>query len=246
VISWPKPVAGGDDIGLRQATDEKKETMTTIPNGDGAIPATPIYDETIASLEYPDLIDAPPGEPQGNDEGSDAGAAADEAKDRVKQAAGTAKDQAANVASGAKDAGARVASTTKEQASRVATDALSQAKDLYGQAASQLSEQAGEQQQRAASTLGTIADDLADMREQHDGGGLASELVEMLGQRAGQVSEWLEDKSPEEVLHEVQQLAARRPWLFIALAAGTGIVAARLTKALVADAKSDAPTGGVR
>ena len=34
-----------------------------------------------------------------------------------------------------------------------------------------------------------------------------------------------------------------RPGLFIALAAGTGVVAARLTKALVAEEKDDATTG---
>ena len=74
--------------------------------------------------------------------------------------------------------------------------------------------------------------------------GLASELVQNLESRARSIGDWLEQRSPEDVLDEVKQFAARRPGLFIALAAGTGIVAARLTKALVAEAKDDAATGG--
>ena len=72
--------------------------------------------------------------------------------------------------------GAQVASTGKEQASRVAKDAMEQARDLYGQATSQLSEQAGTQQQKAAGTLHTFADDLGSMGQGAEGG-LAAELV---------------------------------------------------------------------
>ena len=42
----------------------------------------------------------------------------------------------------------------------------------------------------------------------------------------------------------MRQYAARRPGVFIALAAVSGVVAARLTKALVADAKSDTGASG--
>jgi hypothetical protein len=67
--------------------------------------------------------------------------------------------------------------------------------------------------------------------------------VQNLSQRAHRVADWLEARSPEEVLDEVRQYAARRPGLFIAIAAGAGVVAARLTKALVADAKSNQAGG---
>jgi hypothetical protein len=69
--------------------------------------------------------------------------------------------------------------------------------------------------------------------------GLASEVVQNLSQRAHRVAEFFETREPREVVDEVRRFAARRPGLFIALAATAGVVGARLTKALVADAKSD-------
>jgi hypothetical protein len=222
--------------------------MSITPPEDGT-PATPLYDETAAAPTYSDLRVPPPVFEEDLDldaqqGGQGSGGAAQEAKDRAKQTTGAAKDAASDVAGTAKDAGARVASTGKEQASRVAKDALGQARELYGQATSQLSEQAGTQQQRAAGTIRTFAEDLGKMGQgQQPDSGLASELVQNLETRARGIGEWLEQHSPEEVLDEVKQFAARRPGLFIALAAGTGIVAARLTKALVAEAKDDATTG---
>ena len=221
--------------------------MTNTPF-DGGIPATPLYDQTIATPGFDDLREPADLDDPGNDGATDK---AGQAKERAQQTKGAAKDAASDVKDTAKDAGAKVASTGKEQATRVAKDALGQAKDLYRQATSQLSEQAGTQQQKAAGTLHTFADDLGDMSD-HNDSGLAAELVQSLETRARGVADWLEHREPEDVLHEVQQFAARRPGLFIGLAAVTGIVAARLTKALVAEAKdsaeaeADGPFGNAR
>ncbi len=229
--------------------------MSITPPENGASATTPLYDETIAAPTYEELRVPAPGTAFADDTADDtaaddtadgaSGSAASQAKDRAEQTSGAAKDAAADVKDTAKDAGAKVAATGKEQASRVAKDALGQARDLYGQATSQLSEQAGTQQEKAASTLHTFADDLGSMGGQADSG-LASELVQSLETRARGVAEWLEHRSPEDVLDEVKYFAARRPGLFIGLAAVTGIVAARLTKALVAEAKDDAegPSAG--
>jgi hypothetical protein len=214
--------------------------MSITPPENGTTATTPLYDETIAAPTYDELRVPPPAyDSDEGDDGSDS--AASQAKDRAKQTTGAAKDAASDVKDTAKDAGAKVASTSKDQATRVAKDALGQAKDLYGQATSQLSEQAGTQQEKAAGTLHTFADDLGKMGGQTDSG-LASELVQSLETRARGVAGWLENRSPEDVLDEVKQFAARRPGLFIGLAAVTGIVAARLTKALVAEAKDSAET----
>ncbi|WP_375388793.1 hypothetical protein [uncultured Amnibacterium sp.] len=208
--------------------------MSITPPEDGTPGTTPLYDETIAAPPYEELR-----VPGGIDDGAhDDPSAKDQAKERAKQTAGTAKDAAAGVASGAKDAAGSVAATGKEQAGKVAKDALGQARDLYGQATEQLSEQAGTQQQKAAGTLHTFADDLAGMRG--DQQGLAAELLENVGDRAKGVAQWLEDREPGEVLAEVKRFAANRPWVFIGLAAGAGLLAGRLTKALVAEAKDDA------
>ena len=221
--------------------------MSTYPTDDPGQPATPLFDETAARTAI--QVDTEPA-PRDRDVAADR---AGQAKDTVQNAAGQAKETAAETANEAKGqakqvgsaaaaAGQRVASTTKDQASRVASDAVGQARELFGQATEQLSEQAGKQQKNAASTLRTFGADLSRMREQQDGGGLAAELVQTVSERTDRVAQWLEDRDPGDVLDEVRQFAARRPGLFIALAAVTGVVAARATKALVAESKSDTTT----
>jgi gas vesicle protein len=214
--------------------------MSITPPENGTPGTSPIYDETIAAPTFEELRVPPPGFEEDLDRvgpHTDEGAART-AKDRAQQTTGAAKDAASDVAGTAKDAGAKVAATGKEQASRVAKDAMGQARELYGQATSQLSEQAGTQQRRAAGTLHTFADDLGSMGSGAEQG-LAAELVQNLETRTRDIADWLEQHSPEDALDEVKRFAARRPGVFIALAAVTGVVAARLTKALVAEAKSD-------
>ena len=213
------------------------------PTEDSVPQTTPIFDETVTATDL-HLDSTPPA--HADDHGSQAADAAKDAagqaKDTAKETAGAAKEQAQQVGSAAADAGHQVASTTKEQASKVASDAVGQARELYGQASEQFSEQAGKQQKNAASALHTFGEDLSQMHGQDDNGGLAAELVQTLSQRAGHLADWLEQREPGEVLDEVKQFAARRPGLFIGLAAVTGIVAARAVKALTADAKAPEPT----
>ena len=212
--------------------------MSNYPPDEPVYPATPIYDEAVA------VTPVPPLEQGGSD--SKASQAADQAKqtagqakDTVKQTAGDVKDQAAGVASTAKDAGAQVASTTKDEAQRVVADTVTQAKQLYGQATTELSSQAGKQQDRLTQTIRTFGEDLTRLGNgERVDSGPAAELIQNLAGRAHTAAQWLESRSPEDVLYEVRQLAARRPGLFIGLAAVTGVVAARLTKALTANAAS--------
>jgi hypothetical protein len=239
-----------DDPVSSPTRSTQEEAMSSYPTDDSVHPTTPLFDETVSTTSV--YVDTDDTDDATFDDGSSSRASqakdtakdtANQAKDTAKETAGQAKEQAKQVGSTAADAGQRVASTTKDQASRVATDALGQARELYSQATEQLSEQASKQQQNAASALHTLGDDLSKMHEQHEGGGLAAELVQNVSQRADSIAEWLENREPGEVLDEVKQFAARRPGLFIALAAVTGVVAARATKALVADAKPDLASG---
>jgi len=213
--------------------------MSTYPPDGPLDPATPIFDEAVAATgttgaEFDTGSDSKTDQVKGQ-----AKQTAGQAKDTVQRTAADAKGQAADVADTAKDAGAQVASTTKEQAQRVVGDTVSQARELYGQATTELSSQASKQQDRLSQGLRTFGQDLEKMGSgQRVDSGPASELVQNLAQRAHRVAEWLESRSPDDVLYDVRQYAARRPGVFIALAAVSGVVAARLTKALVADSKS--------
>lgn len=221
--------------------DDEKETMSSYPTDDSVQPTTPIFDETVTATSVHLTEDDETGSGSRTDQAKNqAKQTAGQAADTAKETAGVAKEQAGQVAGAAKDAAGQVAGTTKDQATRVAKDALGQARELYGQATSELSSQASQQQSKAASTLHTFSQDLSKMgRGETTDSGLASELVQNLSQRASGIATWLEQREPADVLHEVRQFAARRPGLFIALAATAGVVGARLTKALVAEAKSN-------
>jgi hypothetical protein len=193
--------------------------MSDFPPYDGTTPHTPLYDQTSTTV--------PPAASGQGDSGASAKAS-------------QAKDEAAGVASDAQDATKHVASVTKDQATNVASEAKSQAKDLYAQATSELKEQAGTQQQKVADGLRSVSDELSSMAE--NGNGVAGELVRNLSGRAGSVAGWLDGRDPGSLLDEVKSFAARKPGTFIAIAAGAGLLAGRLTKALAAEAKNNTPS----
>jgi hypothetical protein len=220
--------------------------MSSYPTDEPVYPATtPVYEEEVivTTAEVPQGTGSS-GSGRTSQATDQAKQTAGQAKETVKQTASEVKGQAADVAETAKGAGQQVASTTKDEAQRVVSDTVTQARQLLGQATTELSSQAGKQQERLGGGIRTFGHDLSKLgRGEQVDSGPASELVQNLSQRAHRVADWLEARSPEEVLDEVRQYAARRPGLFIAIAAGAGVVAARLTKALVADAKSNQAGG---
>ncbi len=156
----------------------------------------------------------------------------------VSDAASTAKEQAGGVAGEAKDAGARVASTAKGEAGRVASEAKGQAKKVYAQTKTELTEQAEAQQHRAATGLRSVSDELRSMADGSEQQGLVADLVQQAAERAGSTADWLDNRDPGTLLEDVKDFARRKPGLFIAIAAGAGLVAGRLVKAL-ADSNSE-------
>jgi hypothetical protein len=149
-----------------------------------------------------------------------------------------AKDQAAQLGQGATDAGQHVAGVAKDQAGQVAAEAGRQIKDLLNQTHGELSDQAGVQQQRVASGLRSLGDELRSMTD-HDGDqGVATDLARQAAAKSHDVASWLEDREPGQLLNEVRSFARERPGMFLALAVGAGVAAARLGRG-VAGVKSD-------
>ncbi|MFJ3385533.1 MULTISPECIES: hypothetical protein [unclassified Curtobacterium] len=169
------------------------------------------------------------------DDGSDAKATGDAAKAKADAAKGAAKDTAAD----AKEQASKVAGTAKEQAQNVAAELSDHARQIFGEASGNLKEQAADQQQRAAGGLRSLSDQLSRMADNDDEQGLAARVVRDLSGRAHSVAGYLDDRDPGSLLDEVKTFAAKRPGTFIAIAAGAGILAGRLTKALTAEAKHE-------
>jgi hypothetical protein len=142
-----------------------------------------------------------------------------------------AKDQASDLANSGAQAGKHVGDVAREQASGVAAEAGRQGRDLLQQAQGQLHEQAAGGQQRIAKKLLSLSDELRSMAESSDQG-VAVGLAQQAASRVRDAGHWLEDREPGQVVNEVQSFARRRPAVFLALAAGAGLVAGRLTRGL--------------
>ncbi|WP_263118966.1 hypothetical protein [Cellulomonas sp. RIT-PI-Y] len=151
----------------------------------------------------------------------------------------TAKEQVSELATGAVDSGQGVLEEAKEQAADVVQEAKGQARNLLGEARSGLNAQASEQQSRAASSLRSLGDELTRMADSSEQDGLATDLVRQAAGHTGSVATWLEDREPGDILSDVADFARKRPGVFLAVAAGAGVLAGRLTRGL-----KDAPSSG--
>jgi hypothetical protein len=154
------------------------------------------------------------------------------------------KDQAADVGHSSVEAGKHAAEVARDEASGVVTEARRQGRNLLRQAQDQMLEQAARGQQRVAGELISLGDELRSMADRADRDGPAGDLARTTASRAHSAGQWLDSREPRQVLDEVQAFARRKPGLFLAMAAGVGLVAGRLTRGMQAaasDGSSAAP-----
>lgn len=146
-------------------------------------------------------------------------------------AAQEGKAQAHQLKDEAADSGQRVKETAKGQARAVKDEATHQAHDLLERLKGDAQEYVGPQQERLASTVRSVSDELhalanGEQPESHYVTGL-------LGNAAGRartLADSLEHKDPQQLLQDVRRFAARRPGTFLAIAAGIGLLAGRATR----------------
>ncbi|MEZ2390229.1 hypothetical protein AB6813_11890 [bacterium RCC_150] len=144
------------------------------------------------------------------------------------------KEEAGNVAGQAADAAGSVVETARQEAATVATEVKSSAKDLLVQAKSDLTDQAATQQQKVASGLRSISEELHSMASAAEEPGVATDLVRQAAERSSSMAQWLDGRDPGSLLDEVKSFARQRPGTFLLLAAGAGVLAGRLTRGLTA------------
>jgi ElaB/YqjD/DUF883 family membrane-anchored ribosome-binding protein len=156
----------------------------------------------------------------------------------------TAKHQASELGEQTASSAGEVVDTAKGEAAAVAEEATSQAKNLLSQAGTELREQAANQQKRVASGLRSLSDELDNMANASENGGTAANLVHEAASRAGTAANWLDERDPGSLLEEVRDFARRKPGMFIAIAAGAGVLAGRLTRSLAGEGSDSKPTNG--
>jgi hypothetical protein len=140
------------------------------------------------------------------------------------------------------DAGHRVADTARQEARSVGSEVRDQSRHLADRVGEEVRSQASTQQHRAAGGLRDVGEQFSRMADSSEQDGVAQQIVGTVGERAEHVAAWLDHREPDDVLEEVKRFARRRPGVFLAIAAGAGVVIGRLTRSLASDAADS--TGG--
>lgn len=128
-----------------------------------------------------------------------------------------------------------VAGVAGDEAGHVAHEAKRAARGFLDETRTQMTEQASTQQRRAAEALRSAGDELSEMASASPADGMATGLVRGLGRQSRDVASWLEQREPADLVQEVRGFARRHTGVFIVAAVGLGIVAGRLTRALMAE-----------
>jgi len=150
----------------------------------------------------------------------------------------TVKNEVAGIATSAAEQAGQVTDVIGEQAKAVMSETGHQARQLLEQGVDELRGQAREGQQKVAGGLRSLADQLHTMSE-HSEAGMASDVVRQVSERAGGAATWLESREPGDLVKELRNFARRRPGVFLAGAAFTGVLVGRLTRNMMTAAKND-------
>ncbi|GAB3918538.1 hypothetical protein GCM10011575_34210 [Microlunatus endophyticus] len=155
--------------------------------------------------------------------------------------ADVAKDQAAEIKETSKAAGQQVVEETKQQAATVAAEAKNQTSDLLRQGIGEFNSQAGQQQQRLAGSVHSLAKELGAMASASDQSGPMTGLVQDASRRGGEIAQWLETHEPNDILDGLRSFARRRPGTFLLGAAAAGVLVGRLARGMAGDAGPELP-----
>ena len=146
----------------------------------------------------------------------------------------TAKEQVQDVAHEGVHGGKHVVSVATDQAKEVASEAGHQAKALLDQARSELMDHAASQQNRVAEQLQSLSHELGSMASASQEEGLATDLAQQASRQVGTVAHWLSQREPGSLMGEMKDFARNKPGTFLAVAAGIGLVAGRMTRGVKA------------
>jgi hypothetical protein len=153
------------------------------------------------------------------------------------------KERAVEAAAEVQAGASHVAGVAVDEAVDTARDAKEAARGFFAETRTQLSDQAAVQQRRAADALRGTGEELQGLADGATSGGAATDAVRMIGQQTRRAADWLEQREPADVVGEVRRYARKHTVAFVLTALAVGVVAGRITRALVSDAQQ---TGGAR
>jgi len=143
----------------------------------------------------------------------------------------TTESGAAQKVEQAKQGVGEVAGTAAQETRHVAQEAGHEIRELTETLKEQVAEQSQAGMDRLVSTLGELADELGAMaRGERPGEGMAGDLVRQASTRTRDVADSLRDRTPGDLLHDVESFARRRPGTFLLAAAVGGVLVGRMTR----------------
>lgn len=140
------------------------------------------------------------------------------------------KDEARELAHDGVDSAKHVGNAAKREAGAVMDDVRDQASNLMAELGADVSAQAATHQEKIATNLRQISDELRGMVESSDTAGTASSLVDQAARHSGNAADWLAAREPGDLLDEVKGFARRRPGAFLGIALGAGLLVGRITR----------------
>ncbi len=133
-----------------------------------------------------------------------------------------------------------------DQVRAVADTAQEQTRSVLSDIGGEISHQVAEQQHRLAAGIRDISDELDQAAT--NGTGTVADVAGEVASRTRQVSGWLEQHEPADVVHSVEEFARRRPLVFLLGAAAAGALVGRVTRNALAARKQSSgspdPAGG--
>jgi gas vesicle protein len=231
-----EPAEGvGRGVGQDPSTVYQEVGLEVSPGSAAADQVTPVapVDDLYAPL--PDT-----GSSSQQSTGTSASDVKDTAADQGRRVADTAKESAAQVKDTAVEQGHQVAAVAKNEVGQVAQQAAGSFKDIVSEGRTQLTNQVGTSQNRLAEYVHSLSDELGTMASGGgDGTGPLADLAHRYARQGGELSHWLSEHEPADVLNEVTRFARRRPWAFLGASLLTGVVVGRVTRSLAAEAKDE-------
>lgn len=242
------PTAGARPRGYGQGTDQPGsgsvfQDLGTEPTAtDGVI----VVEETYAVPVTTGTTGA--GGTTGSGSTVDAtGKATQVASDAAGQAAqvkDTAMTKAADVKDTAVERGSDVVEVAKDELAHLADEARGHVQRLWSQTSDQVREQADNGRRQLADLLHSLSSELGDMASRSTQDGPVTALAKQAAARGGELSHWLSNTEPTDMLTEVRRFARRRPWVFLGGAALAGVLVGRLGRGLAGGSQDEVGSRG--
>jgi hypothetical protein len=159
--------------------------------------------------------------------------AAGQGPGRAQQATGAAQDKAQQAAGAAQDKAQQAAGAAQDKASQVAGQVQGQAQQVAGQAQGLLRSQVDQRSTQAGQQVNTTASDIRSVAQQlrSQGKDAPAKLAEQAADRIQGIGSYLERSDGDRILHDVEDLARRQPWVVMVGGLLAGFAASRFLKA---------------